>query len=150
MKDRWSYLFATCFGIGLAKVAPGTLGALPALVLHWAFGFLPVPLHLAIVCVITVIAVYTSGEVCRSCELEDPQNIVIDELVGALFALFLVSGFGFAAEIIAVILFRILDIAKPWPIYFVAKWKPAGVGVVADDIVAGVIAGLVTFLLWSL
>jgi phosphatidylglycerophosphatase A len=148
--DRGSYLLATCFGLGHAKPAPGTVATVAALLVHWGLERLPAPWHLLAVGVITGLAIWAAGEVCKSIAEHDPQIIVIDEVAGALLALWLVRGLGLWAALAAVVMFRVLDIAKPWPIGRLESCKPAGVGVVADDVAAGIIAGLVVHLVWRL
>jgi len=150
MKERWLYLVATCGGIGYARIAPGTFATAAALPLHWALELLPAALHFAVAIAVTAAAVWVAGRVCRALAAHDPQIVVIDEMAGALLALWLVGDLGLAWELGAAVLFRLLDIAKPWPLRRLEACRPEGVGVVADDVAAGVIAGLAARLLGSL
>ena len=77
--------------------------------------------------------------------MKDPQIVVVDESAGILLALFLMGPTTFWNVVAAIILFRILDAIKPWPISAFEKLRPAGVGIMADDVVAGIVAGLAIF-----
>jgi phosphatidylglycerophosphatase A len=74
--------------------------------------------------------------------IEDPPSVVIDEVVGTLIALGLVRQRGVAAGLLALALFRALDIWKPGAIDRAQSLRPTGVGIMADDVLAGAIAGL--------
>ena len=136
---------ATLFGIGRMPYMPGTAGSLAAALLawpialflgHWAL----LPLGLGV----GAIGVWASGAYERECGREDPSECVIDEVAGQWLALAFapVTWQGF---VLAFVLFRFFDMTKPWPISAAEKLK-GGLGIVADDIVAGVAAGLVVLL----
>lgn len=140
--DRLAFPFATCFGIGLFKFAPGTLATLAALPINFAFQTLPIAAQLAAVCAIAGAGIWSAGKVADLLSEADPQIVVIDELAGALIALSFVTNEGFVVQIIAMLLFRLLDIIKPWPIDIAEKCRPAGLGIMADDVLAGAISGI--------
>lgn len=77
--------------------------------------------------------------------IEDPQKVVIDEVCGTLIAMGMVSGAGLGLRLLALGLFRGLDILKPGPIDSVQRLQPAGVGIMADDLLAGVVAGAMAY-----
>ena len=92
--------------------------------------------------VLTLLAVYTAGEAERIFDKKDSPRIVIDEIVGLLWALFLVGPtlYRIAA---AFILFRLFDIVKPPPARWCQDKLPGGWGVVMDDVAAGIWANVV-------
>jgi phosphatidylglycerophosphatase A len=140
--DRVAELLATWFGCGRAPRAPGTLGAIGALPVHWVLARLaPVP-HALIVAAVTAAGVWASGRRAAALCEKDPQSIVIDEVAGTLIALGIVRKKSLAVQLAALVLFRIFDITKPGPIDRAQYAKPVGLGIMADDILAGVAAGV--------
>jgi phosphatidylglycerophosphatase A len=136
---RWQHLVSTGLGSGLAPFAPGTFGTLAAVPLVFALAQLPLLWSAALVLVLAALGVYVSEITSRDLGVEDHGGIVIDEVVGfalTMWALplewpWLLAGF---------CLFRLLDIVKPWPVRFFDQHVTGGLGVMADDIVAGVLA----------
>lgn len=147
--ERWCYALATCLGIGRAKLAPGTLASLAALPGHWLLEYLALPLHVLLLLIIAFVAFFAAGTVCRLQREDDPQIIVVDELIGTLVALCIVGPLGVPAEFAALLLFRILDIVKPWPIGLLERFGPPGFRVVADDLAAGAASGVIIALAWT-
>jgi phosphatidylglycerophosphatase A len=133
---------ATLFGIGRSPVAPGTVASIVALPIAWLVMSLGGPVALM------SLALVTAGLGMWACDLyakdkgaHDPSECVIDEMVGQFLACALapLSVWGFA---LAFLLFRLFDISKLWPISEAEKLR-GGIGIVADDVVAGLMAGLV-------
>lgn len=113
--------------------------------LHLALSTLgPVP-HAAIVIALSAAGIWASNEVAKAEGIEDPQKVVIDEVAGTLIAMGMVSGSGFTIRLLALVLFRVLDITKPGPIDSVQRLSPPGVGIMADDLLAGVAAGVMAY-----
>jgi len=141
MKNILVRLLATGFYSGYSPVAPGTAGTILALLLYL---FLPGlrGVNLLILSIITIITgIWVSSEVEKT-DGHDAQIIVIDEMAGMWVALlFLPVGFQAVWLILPFCLFRLLDIFKPWPIDNLQN-LPVGWGVMADDIMAGVMANL--------
>ncbi|AFI00876.1 phosphatidylglycerophosphatase A [Helicobacter pylori] len=133
--------FLTLFFSGYSKKAPGTIGSLVALLLG-----LPVlifsanTLFLAAV-FIGLIAIAQIDKEEEESKIHDSSYIVIDELVGMWLAM-AISGLSLAGVILSFIFFRIYDITKPSLIGKIDKEVKGGLGVVADDALAGVLAGL--------
>ncbi|GAA7678897.1 phosphatidylglycerophosphatase A [Helicobacter pylori] len=133
--------FLTLFFSGYFKKAPGTIGSLVALLLG-----LPVlifsanTLFLAAV-LIGLIAIAQIDKEEEESKIHDSSYIVIDELVGMWLAM-AISGLSLAGVILSFIFFRIYDITKPSLIGKIDKEVKGGLGVVADDALAGVLAGL--------
>jgi len=134
-------LIATGLGSGYSPFAPGTAGTLVAIPLYLALSPLSWPLYLASVSALTLLAVYASGEAERIFDRKDSPRIVIDEIVGFLWSLFLVGPT--AGRIAAAFfLFRIFDILKPPPARWCQDRLPGGWGVVMDDVAAGIWANV--------
>lgn len=141
-------LLATWFGAGLSPKAPGTVGTLATLPLAWALGFAP-PLALPVAALfVTAVGVWAAGACVRESGGKDPQEVVIDEAAGYLLAC-CGGPAGWPTLLAAFVLFRIFDIAKPWPVSALER-LPGGWGVVMDDVAAGLIASLLVFLGWGL
>lgn len=144
---RPARLLATWFGLGLSPKAPGTVGSIGAVPLHVLLRFTPPVVHVAVVLTVTAIGIYCSQVVADEEKKDDPQLVVIDEVAGTLIAMGLVRSRSLATQLAALVLFRVLDILKPGPIRAAEGAKPAGVGIMADDLVAGALAGIATALL---
>ncbi len=133
--------FLTLFFSGYSKKAPGTIGSLVALLLG-----LPVlifsanTLFLAAI-LIGLIAIAQIDKEEEKSKIHDSSYIVIDELVGMWLAM-AISGLSLAGVILSFIFFRFYDITKPSLIGKIDKEVKGGLGVVADDALAGVLAGL--------
>lgn len=141
-RERLARTLATWFGCGRSPVAPGTVGTLGALPLHLALRALgPVP-YAAAVAAVAGVGIWAAQREADRLECEDPQSVVIDEVAGVLLALLLARGIGWKAEVAAVVLFRVFDIAKPGPVDRVQHLQPEGVGIMADDLLAGALAGV--------
>ena len=95
---------------------------------------------------VTLVGVWASGRVAVELGVEDPQSVVIDEVSGVLIAVGLASGLAFRQNFVvfgcAVLAFRLFDIWKPGPIDSIQS-LPGGFGIMADDVLAGVAAGMV-------
>lgn len=138
-------MLATWFGCGLSPKAPGTVGSIGAVPLHLALSLLgPLP-HAAAIAALSVVGVWASNEVAKAEGIEDPQKVVIDEVCGTLIAMGMVSGGSVGIRLLALGLFRVLDITKPGPIDSVQRLEPAGVGIMADDVLAGLAAGAMAY-----
>ncbi|GAA9421316.1 phosphatidylglycerophosphatase A [Helicobacter pylori] len=133
--------FLTLFFSGYSKKAPGTIGSLVALLLG-----LPVLIFSANTLFlgaifIGLIAIAQIDKEEEEIKRHDSSYIVIDELVGMWLAM-AISGLSLAGVVLSFIFFRIYDITKPSLIGRIDKEVKGGLGVVADDALAGVLAGL--------
>ena len=133
------YLLAYGLGSGLAPKAPGTAGSLAALLVFFPLQSLGSLGYLAFLVVTFVIGVIVSDQVARELELSDPGGIVIDEIVGLWIALFLLPGPWYWA-LAGFCLFRLFDITKPWPVGWLDKRLKGGLGIMVDDVAAGLYA----------
>ena len=141
------FWIATWFGSGLSPKAPGTVGTLATVPAHFLLIELSTWGHALCLIGLVFVGTLSADKLARDMQLEDPQLVVIDESAGVLLALFLAGATTLVGVVAAVLLFRLFDITKPWPINAAERLKPAGVGIMADDIVAGIAAGLGTLLL---
>lgn len=132
--------------VGAVPVAPGTFGTLMALPLWWFFNQLPAGLYLVFLLLLIMVAFWSAGEAERILHQVDSGVIVIDEIVGFLLTTVLIS-FSWPRFIAAFLLFRFFDILKPFPVNWCDENLHGGIGVVVDDLVAGIMAYIVLRLL---
>jgi phosphatidylglycerophosphatase A len=148
--QRPSHLLATLFGVGLLPFAPGTWGSIAGLLIYM---YLVVYLSLgaqtiiSLTVVITIFSIWICYLATKDLESadRDQKSIVIDELAGLWIALMPIAGLLMIKEVLvygllAFILFRIFDIWKPFPISLIDKNMKNGLGVVLDDLIAGIYA----------
>jgi phosphatidylglycerophosphatase A len=140
---RWAYWYATWFGAGRSPIAPGTVGTLAALPCYFFLSMLRQPLAIGVVLALALLGVYAAEIVARDLSDDDPQIVVVDETVSVLLALCIAVPHSWWAVLAVVVTFRLLDIYKPGPIRLAERLKPAGLGIMADDLVAGLATGLV-------
>ncbi len=142
-KTLWAWAIGTFFGAGLLKPGPGTWGSAAAVVLWLTFAQVLHPAHLPVLTLVaailaTLIGIPAATIVARESGREDPGHVVIDEVAGQLVALILCPP-DWAHAILALLLFRLFDIFKPWPIRRLEQ-LPAGTGIMLDDVAAGIFA----------
>jgi phosphatidylglycerophosphatase A len=146
MKNRLSFptAIASALYIGFIPGMPGTYASIATTLVFGGIcyfnGYVPA-LHLSAVCLISVIGVLAASKVCRDTGLEDPSLIVIDEVAGQLLT-FLFLPVGTLNLVLGTAAFRLFDIWKPFPVRKMES-LPGGVGVMADDLMAGVYGNLV-------
>ncbi len=154
-KTKWAFAVATFFGAGYGKPGPGTWGSVAAVLLWAAFAWFahpaPQTLLLALIAGIAltlVLGIPGSTIAARESGRKDPQFVVIDEVIGQWIAL-LFCPFDWLHALIALVLFRLFDITKPFPARQLEN-LPGGWGIVFDDVAAGLYAlGVATLLrLW--
>ena len=133
---------ASGFGSGLSPVAPGTAGSLAALPLWFALRELPWPLHLIAIAGAFAIGVWACNWLVRELRIDDPGAAVWDEFVGLWIALLPLLWFSVAIWHVAAgfVLFRLFDILKPWPVSWADRSVGGGLGVMLDDLIAGIYA----------
>lgn len=140
---------ATGFYLGKIPVAPGTFGSLPGLLLCWALSGISASAAVVVGLLLIVLAVWISHEAEKLLGSKDPGSIVIDEIAG-MFVTFFGLAFTWKTAIAGFVVFRILDIAKPFPVRQLERKLPGGVGVVADDLVAGLMANIMLRIIFAL
>ena len=129
------------FGTGLAPIAPGTFGSLPGMLLAWATLDLGLPAQVGIAAVISLAGVYLCGESARRIGVHDHGGIVWDEICG-MYVTLLVAPATVTGWVLAFVLFRFMDIVKPWPIRDLDHRLGGGAGIMLDDLVAALYAAL--------
>jgi phosphatidylglycerophosphatase A len=138
MRYVWRVL-ATFFGLGFFPFAPGTLTSLVVvLVYRYSVSGLGWPALLFILFILLILGTYAASFYSRELQKDDPGCVVIDEAAGQFLVLFLVVP-DWTSLIAAFLLFRFFDIVKPFPIRR-AEALPAGWGIMADDILAALMA----------
>lgn len=133
------HLVATGLGAGMIPVAPGTLGTLLAVPLYLLIAPLAPLMYLGTVALLFVAGVWLCGRTARDFHAHDPAFVVWDEIVGFLVALTAAPP-GWLWVAAGFILFRLFDIWKPFPIRWVERHVPEGLGIMLDDLLAGVYA----------
>jgi len=145
-------LLATWFGSGFLPKAPGTWGSLAALPVAWALHMSVGWIGLALATLILFpIGVWAANGYTARLGGEDPGPVVIDEVAGQWFTLLPVAYFApYSPDLViygmAFVLFRLADIFKPWPVSWADRAIKGGLGIMFDDILAAVYAGLVVLL----
>lgn len=127
------------FGSGLAPKAPGTFGTLAAVPVFLLMSNLTPLYYALLVLVVCFSGVYICGKAARDVGVHDHGAIVWDEFAGFFITMFMVP-VSFQSVLVGFILFRLFDIAKPWPISIADKKLDGGFGIMIDDILAGLCA----------
>ncbi len=141
-------LAATCFGLGFVRWAPGTAASLAALPVAWLLRTHTGVYGLAAAtALVLVVGIWAAAAYERRKGVRDSPAVVIDEVAGQWTALLLVPADP-AAYAVGFALFRLFDIAKPWPIGLLDRRVGGGVGVMLDDLVAGAFAAVLLWHVW--
>lgn len=135
---------ATAGGIGNAPIAPGTVASFVALAIVWAVPFSPLGLVLTLLLVVAI-GGWAAGRAERLLATKDPGRVVIDEVAGMLLSVVALPR-SFGLLLAAFLLFRLLDILKPFPIRQ-SESLPGGLAIMLDDLIAG---AFTLALLWGL
>jgi len=148
--DRLMMFIATGAGSGKLPVAPGTWGSAVGVLLWLLLSRLGALPYFAVVGVLFIIGVFCAGAAEKIVDRGDPGIVVIDEIVGQLITLSLVPANPLAI-LAGFLLFRFFDIVKPFPVDWIDQHLHGGLGIMLDDVVAGLYALLVLHLcLWLL
>jgi phosphatidylglycerophosphatase A len=140
--QRLGVFIATCGYVGYAPVAPGTFGSAAGLLVFYALRAVgSPPIELAAIAVVFAVGIWSAGIAERHFNGTDPGPVVIDEVLGMLVTLALLP-VTFAGAIVGFLVFRVLDVIKPWPSAGFER-LPGGLGVMADDGMAAVYAHLI-------
>jgi phosphatidylglycerophosphatase A len=147
--NRAAYSIATWFGCGLFPIAPGTIGSIAAI----GIGFLLAqtywwqPLYFVLFSAAALpVAIWAADRTALLVNRKDPQLVVVDEVLGQWIALAGAARVNWKSWTAAFLLFRLFDIWKPAPVRQLEN-LPGGMGIVADDVMAGLYAALVLFLM---
>ena len=171
MIDKFGKAILTMFGIGYFKYAPGTAASFVTCIIFYllyASSFYLGQGKIYIVCILLIILIYSIiiiDKLSYIFKKRDPKEIVIDEFIGQSIPLtpyffhrffsieevYFFFGWPFLGWIIiSFILFRFFDIVKPFPINVVDKKMKNGLGVMLDDIIAGIYSTITIYIIWAL
>ncbi len=132
-------LLALGFGSGLAPKAPGTAGTIVAVPLVLLMQSLPLLSYLLITTCLFIAGIWVCTYTAEKFGVHDHPAIVIDEIVGYLITM-IAAPEGWLAIVVGFVLFRLLDALKPWPISWFDRNITGGLGIMLDDVIAGIIA----------
>ncbi len=141
-REKAVLFLATGFYVGNISPAPGTLGSLIGLALCFLLAGIQLPPAIILAVLFIGFAVWIAHVAEKTLKKKDPGCIVIDEVAGMVVTLIGLP-FNLTTAVIGFIIFRILDILKPFPIRTLDKRLPGGIGIVADDVVAGIFANII-------
>ena len=171
MIDKFGKAILTMFGVGYFKYAPGTAASFLTCIIFYLLyssSFYIGKGAAVIVCILLIILVYSIIIIDKLSYLfkkKDPEEIVVDEFIGqsipltvyfffhsfSIEEIFFFFGWPFLGwTIISFILFRFFDIVKPFPINIVDKKMKNGLGVMLDDIIAGIYSTIAIYIIWAL
>lgn len=150
LRNPWNFL-ALGLGSGLAPFAPGTFGTLVAIPLYLLLQPLSPNSYLLIVALLFILGITICSKASESLGVDDHPAIVWDEIVGYLITMWMAPA-GWHWIVAGFVLFRFFDILKPWPIGWVDRKVHSGLGIMLDDVIAGLFAlalmqGMVLFFL---
>ena len=140
VSDRAATVVATAFGAGFSPIAPGTAGSLVGLALFWPLQMAAPWVQIAVTAITFFAGVAASTRVAQRLGRKDPGAAVVDEVVGMWVSLLFLP-FTPATAIAGFLLFRVLDVFKPYPARQFES-LPGGWGIMTDDVMAGVYANL--------
>jgi phosphatidylglycerophosphatase A len=141
-RDKVVLFLATGFGIGHIPVAPGTFGSILGLPLGFVLAELALPVAIAIAGLFVLGSIWIANVAEKLMQKPDPGCIVIDEIAGMAVTLVGLP-VDLTTALMGFIIFRILDILKPFPIRYLDQRLVGGWGVVMDDVAAGIIANMI-------
>lgn len=140
-------IFATGFGIGWFPRVPGTIASIVIAGAYWFLVPEVLVVQYALIFALFLLARVILGFLVQKYGADDAPCIVLDEFLGMAIALILVPKIWWL-YLVAFVLFRILDIVKPWPISWIDANVKGAYGIILDDVIAGVFAAVITHLIW--
>lgn len=141
------HFLALGFGSGLAPKAPGTFGTIAAIPVFLLSLYLSNLHNLLLILVMSVTGIYICGKAAKDAGVHDHGAIVWDEIVGFMITMYLMPVTWWSV-LLGFALFRFFDIIKPWPISYIDKNCHGGLGIMLDDIAAGLAAWLCMYLIF--
>jgi phosphatidylglycerophosphatase A len=150
LRNRLALTLATWFGAGYCPIAPGTAGSLAAIVIAFLARRWVEPWQFAVwAAILALPAVWAAGATAQIVGRKDPSIVVVDEVIGQWITIAGASTLNWKSALAAFALFRLFDIWKPPPVRQLEA-LPGGIGINADDAMAGVYGALVLYLLGRL
>jgi len=135
------HLLAFGFGAGLSPKAPGTVGTVVAVLIYLALPSMSSSTYAGLILVSFFLGIWLCGKTADDLGVHDHGGIVWDEFVGYWITMFMAPS-GLFWVLLGFGLFRLLDIFKPWPIKWADKELAGGLGIMLDDVLAGIMAAL--------
>lgn len=148
VREKGATCVATFFGVGFSPKAPGTFGTLAAIPLVILLAYLGPFFYMGATLVIVLLGIMAAEAYQSRAGGHDRQDIVIDEVIGFLITMTWLP-ITWQSLVLGFVLFRTLDILKPFPIGYLDKKIQGGLGVVVDDMAAGIIASLILQYLYT-
>ncbi|MDH3316012.1 MAG: phosphatidylglycerophosphatase A [Gammaproteobacteria bacterium] len=130
------HVLAFGFGAGLSPLAPGTVGSVLGVLIFLSMTPLPLPIYIAVSGLLFLAGIWICGKASRDLDVHDHRGIVWDEIVGFLVAMTALPP-DWPWILAAFLLFRFFDIVKPWPIGWLDRHVHGGLGIMLDDLAAG-------------
>jgi len=135
------HFLAFGFGSGAAPKAPGTFGTAVGVLIYLLLPAMSPLIYLGFLIVMFAFGVWLCGKTSADLKIHDPGGIVWDEFLGYWITMFMAPA-GWLWVVLGFVLFRIFDIAKPWPIKWADEKVQGGLGIMLDDVLAGIMAAL--------
>ena len=135
------HLLAFGFGAGLSPKAPGTMGTVVAVLIYLVLPSMPPTIYVGLILLSFVFGIWICGKTAEDLGVHDHGGIVWDEFVGYWITMFMAPS-GLFWVLLGFVFFRLLDIFKPWPIKWADKELAGGLGIMLDDVLAGIMAAL--------
>jgi phosphatidylglycerophosphatase A len=135
------HLLAFGFGAGLSPKAPGTMGTVVAVLIYLVLPSMPPIIYAGLILLSFFFGIWICGKTAEDLGVHDHGGIVWDEFVGYWITMFMAPS-GLFWVLLGFVLFRLLDIFKPWPIKWADKELAGGLGIMLDDVLAGIMAAL--------
>ena len=135
------HLLAFGFGAGLSPKAPGTMGTVVAVLIYLVLPSMPPTIYVGLILLSFVFGIWICGKTAEDLGVHDHGGIVWDEFVGYWVTMFMAPS-GLFWVLLGFVLFRLLDIFKPWPIKWADKELAGGLGIMLDDVLAGIMGAL--------
>lgn len=140
------HILAFGFGAGASPKAPGTMGTLVAIPVFLLLAQLPLFVYVVLVLLITGFGVYICDRCAKDLQVHDHSGIVWDEIAGYLITMIAIP-ISLWTVFLGFVLFRFFDILKPWPIGYFDKQVKGGLGIMLDDVIAGIFSWVILYTL---
>jgi phosphatidylglycerophosphatase A len=134
------------FGSGLSRLMPGTMGTLAAIPVYLLFIQTNFWLYSVLTLLVMVAGVWICDAAAKKLGVHDFGGIVWDEIAGFLITMWWVP-FSWYAVFLGFVFFRVFDILKPWPINWIDRKVDGGLGIMLDDVIAGIMAAGVVWII---
>ena len=144
-REKVLKIYCTFFYAGYVPFGPGTFGTLGAVIPFYFIAGLTPPFYLITILFFTAISIKITNHCIKYYNEEDPGEIVIDEVCGYLFTMFMLP-FNWFNVLSGILIFRILDIIKPYPVRKAENLRD-GYGIILDDVLAGIYSNIIIHLI---